>query len=310
MGPGVNFGNMLEAPQEGEWGLRVESAHIDAAWQAGFRTVRLPVRWSNHAAANYPYAVDPAFMARVTSVVDALLGKGFYVVLNLHHHRQLDGDTLDPGEFAVDDNVLEARFVGIWNQIARQLAAKSPKLIFELYNEPHGRLTAAAWNALARATLETVRLSNPTRLVALGPTSHSNASALGTLALPNDRNLMATFHHYAPFDFTHQGAPWVSPALPVGLTCCNAAQLAEIETAFAQASVWSSVSGYPVFLGEFGAYSAADMASRVAYTRAVRQAANARQMPWAYWEFASHFGIYDPATGLFRTELTAALVGP
>src|SRR5690349_22360861 len=51
LGRGVNYGNMLEAPREGDWGLSVREEFIDATAGAGFASVRLPVRWSNHAAA-------------------------------------------------------------------------------------------------------------------------------------------------------------------------------------------------------------------------------------------------------------------
>jgi endoglucanase len=51
------------------------------------------------------------------------------------------------------------------------------------------------------------------------------------------------------------------------------------------------------------------MASRVNYTRLVRQTAAQANMPWVYWEFGSAFGVYDPVTNAFRPELLNALVG-
>src|SRR5215217_4154605 len=73
IGRGVNFGNMLEAPTEGAWGLTVTDDLIDKASAAGFTSVRLPVRWSNHAGTEAPFTIDAAFMTRVESVVDRLL---------------------------------------------------------------------------------------------------------------------------------------------------------------------------------------------------------------------------------------------
>jgi endoglucanase len=67
IGRGVNFGNMLDAPTEGAWGLTVTSDFIDKASAAGFTSVRVPVRWSNHASANAPFTIDGAFMNRVDS---------------------------------------------------------------------------------------------------------------------------------------------------------------------------------------------------------------------------------------------------
>src|SRR5262245_10372185 len=140
IGRGVNFGNMLDAPTEGAWGLTVTDDFIDKAAAAGFTSVRLPVRWSNHASTAAPFTIDGAFMTRVDSVVDKLLAKGFVVVLNMHHYRQLDGDRLDGGEFAVADAAVDVRFVMLWEQLATHFQGHGARLVFELYNEPHGRL--------------------------------------------------------------------------------------------------------------------------------------------------------------------------
>jgi endoglucanase len=60
---GINFGNMLDAPTEGAWGVRVEESYLDLVGERGFTSaVRLPVRWSNH--------------AKVDHVVDSLLSRG------------------------------------------------------------------------------------------------------------------------------------------------------------------------------------------------------------------------------------------
>lgn len=309
IGRGVNFGNMLEAPTEGAWGLSVTDDFIDKAAAAGFTAVRLPVRWSNHAGADAPFTIDPTFLARVESVVDRLLAKNLVVVLNVHHYRQLDGDPLDAGEFAVADSVVDLRFVVLWEQIATRFRGRGPRLVFELYNEPHGRLNGEPWNVLAARALAVVRRTNPDRAVVIGP-GHWNAVAdLRLLRMPNDANLIATVHNYAPFSFTHQGAEWVSPVLPVGVTCCSAAQVAEMTAPLDAATSWSAAVRYPVYVGEFGAYGTADVASRVAFNRAMRAAMEARGMTWTYWEFAAGFGVYDPAARSVRRPLLDSLLG-
>lgn len=310
IGRGVNFGNMLEAPTEGAWGLTVTDDFIDQAAGAGFTAVRLPVRWSNHASADAPFTIDPTFMARVDSVVDRLLAQHLVVVVNMHHDRQLDGDPRDAGEFAVADSVVDLRFVVLWEQIATHFRARGPRLVFELYNEPHGRLNGEPWNVLAARALGVVRRTNPDRAVVIGPTHWNSASDLRLLKVPNDANLIATIHNYAPFSFTHQGAAWVSPVLPVGVTCCSAAQVAEMTTPLDVAQAWSAAAHYPVYVGEFGAYSKADGASRVTFARTMRGAMEARGMRWTYWEFASGFGVYDPVALTFRRPLLDALLGP
>jgi endoglucanase len=309
IGRGVNFGNMFEAPTEGAWGLTVTDDFIDKATGAGFASVRLPVRWSNHAGAQAPFTIDPAFMARVASVVDKLLAKNVVVVLNMHHYRQLDGDPLDAGESAVAGGVVDVRFVMLWDQIATYFQGRGPRLVFELYNEPHGRMNGEPWNVLAARALRVVRRTNPDRIVVIGPTSWNSASDLRLLKMPNDANLIATVHNYNPFRFTHQGAEWVTPVLPTGVTCCSAAQAAEMTAPLDVAKSWSAATRYPVFVGEFGAYSKADSASRVDFDRTMRQAMESRGMSWAYWEFASGFGVYDPTTRTFHQGLLDSLLG-
>lgn len=63
-----------------------------------------------------------------------------------------------------------------------------------------------------------------------------------------------------------------------------------------------------MWLGEFGVNSAADTASRAAWTRAVRAEAEGRGMAWAYWEFGSGFGVYDRTAGAWNEPLKQALI--
>ena len=310
IGRGVNFGNMLEAPTEGAWGLTVTDDFIDKAAAAGFTAVRLPVRWSNHASVDAPFTIDPAFMTRVQSIVDKLLAKGLVVILNMHHYRQLDGDPVDQGELPVANAAVDVRFVMLWDQIARAFQARGSRLVLELYNEPHGRLNGEPWNVLAARALGIVRKSNPDRIVVIGPTSWNGAGDLAKLKIPNDANLIATVHNYAPFTFTHQGAEWINPVLPVGVTCCNASQQAEMTAPLDVAKTWATAKQYPVFVGEFGAYSKGDETSRITFNRTMRSAMEARGMTWAYWEFAAGFGVYDPVKLEFRQALLGSLLGP
>src|SRR5262249_30726318 len=189
IGRGVNFGNMLEAPTEGAWGLSVTDDFINKAAAAGFTAVRLPVRWSNHANADAPFTIDAAFLSRVESIVDKLLAKNLVVVLNMHHYHQLDGDPLDAGEFPVAEGVVDVRYVMLWEQIATRFQSRGARLVLELYNEPHGRINGEPWNVLAARALGVVRKTNPNRVVVIGPTSWNGAGDLKLLKLPNDANL-------------------------------------------------------------------------------------------------------------------------
>ena len=299
---GVNFGNMLDAPSEGAWTLRVDDRLIDLVGpRDGGRiaSVRLPVRWSNHAGADAQARIDPAFMARVDDVVRRLLARGVPVVLDMHHYRQLDGDALDPGEAAVPDALVERRFLAMWQQIAEHFRDAPATLALELYNEPHGRLTAR-WNDLMSRGVRLVRQSNPTRVLVVGPTQWNSARGLATFVMPPDANLVLTVHHYDPFSFTHQGAPWIQPMLPLGLGCCSAQQIADVRGPLDLAQRFGERTGYPVYVGEFGAFETVAPDDRNRYTRLMRDEMERRGMTWTYWELAGGFGFVDPATGRIR----------
>jgi endoglucanase len=315
MGQGINLGNMLETPlAKGEWGVPADAAtdfqrYVDLAADAGFTHVRMPVRWSSHASTDAAGTLDPAFAARVDAMVDRALARGLYVVLNMHHYRQLEGGKLDQGEPSLNDDVVVPRFLAMWRQIAQRYAGKSDKLLFEVYNEPSGKLNST-WNSLFANALKEIRSSNPTRIVVVGPVKWNNPEALDGLELPPDPNLLVTVHSYDPFAFTHQGADWVSPRLPTGVECCDDAQESRLLRGFEAVDRWRVDHKYSVYLGEFGAYSVAPEASRITYMKMVREAAQARGMPWAYWELASGFGVYDPVANTWRKPLLEALLPP
>jgi len=302
---GVNFGNMLEAPTEGAWGVRLESSYIDLI-EGKFDTVRVPIRWSNHAAASADATIDEVFFKRVEGVVNDLLKKDVYVIINMHHYRQLFGSSLHPNEFAVAEDVVEARFLNMWRQISERFKDKSPKLLFELLNEPHGKINISRWNILSQKVLDVVRKANPTRTVLTGPLGN-NPRYLPNLIMPKDENLIVAIHSYSPFFFTHQGITYLPMDMPTGVTCCDVEQRNEITTQLDGAIRWNNASGYPLHLGEFGSFVKADMNSRVEYTKFMRRALDGRGIGWTYWEFASNFGIYNPWKKEWRTPLSEVL---
>ncbi|AEG92121.1 glycoside hydrolase family 5 protein [Ramlibacter tataouinensis] len=307
LGRGINLGNMLEAPREGDWGIRLEPGFIDIAARH-FQTVRLPVRWTNHAAPTADATIDEAFARRVDGVVDALLAKGVYVILNVHHYSQIHGDQPHQHEFTVDPALLETRLVNIWRQLGQRYQNRSPRLLFELLNEPHGRLDGEPWNQLIPQALAAVRATNPERPVLVGPSYWNNVRDLPKLRLPRDRNLIVAIHTYEPFNFTHQGVSW-RPDLRTGQTCCDSRQRREMADPFEKAERWNREQGYPLHLGEFGAHSAGEMGSRAEYTRLVRDEAERRGIGWTYWEFGSEFaGVWSPETRGWVEPIRRALL--
>ncbi|HEY2148312.1 MAG TPA: cellulase family glycosylhydrolase, partial [Pirellulales bacterium] len=80
-GRGINLGNALEAPHEGDWGVKLKESYFESIASAGFNSVRIPVRLSAHAAQSPPYAIDEKFFDRVDWAVDQALKRKLSVVL-------------------------------------------------------------------------------------------------------------------------------------------------------------------------------------------------------------------------------------
>ena len=209
LGKGVNFGNMLEAPFEGAWELTVEPEFFTRVVEAGFDHIRLPVSWTYHALTEPPYTVDLEFFDRIDEVLAMAEAVDVKVILNDHHHDELDENPIAESP----------RFLAIWDQIATRYADRGDWLLFEILNEPHGMFTQnpELWNALQSDTLDIIRATNPTRKVLIAPVDYNSINKLELLEIPDDSNLIASVHYYAPFDFTHQGAPWINPLPPTGV---------------------------------------------------------------------------------------------
>jgi endoglucanase len=296
---GVNVGNAFDWLSDHGDRLRIEGRHFDVIAAAGFDTVRLPVRWSGHAATTPPFTIDGEFFDAVDETVDRALARGLEVVVDLHHYDELCADPAGHAD----------RFVALWSQIAERWADRPPTVHFELLNEPRLPMTAGEWNRLLVAALGVVRRSNPDRVVVAGPAAMNVIDALADLDLPDDDRLIVTIHYYEPFAFTHQGAPWCPGADGwVGTRWGSPADRDAVRADLERLAAWAVDRNLRVFIGEFGTYERADPSDRVAWTTHVRTAAEALDMAWCYWDFATDFGAYDPATDTWRQPLRAALL--
>ena len=301
LGRGINLGNALEAPREGAWGFTLKPEYFQQIKQAGFNSVRIPIRWSAHAQEQSPYEVDQGFFRRVDWAIEQALSNGLAVVINVHHYEEL----------CREPNKHLPRLVALWKQIATRYHNQPERLFFEILNEPHDPLTDERWQGMVPPLLGVIRESNPQRVVIIGPGHWNNLQHLDKLELPApDRHLIVTFHYYSPFEFTHQGAEWVAGSNRwKGRTWKGTPQEEEVlRKDFVKVAAWSKKHGRPIFLGEFGAYSAADMESRARWTHAVAREAERRGFSWCYWEFGSGFGVYDPAARAWRQPLLRALL--
>ncbi len=300
LGRGINLGNIFEAPSEGEWGNPWDPDFCRIIAELGFDHIRVPVRWEPRSMEQPPYTIDASFLERIKGVVDTALEQGLHVIINMHHHSRLLNDP--EGQ--------KQRFLSQWEQIAGYFSHYPDSLLFEVFNEPHGDFTPEMWNRFFPEALTRIRATNPGRIVLVGTAEWGGLGGLRHLKIPDDERLILTIHYYNPFRFTHQGASWSSGADAWLGTRWNDTEEERraVEDDFKPALEFSRRHNIPVHIGEFGAYSRADMDSRVRWTTFVSRFFEQQGFSWAYWEFSAGFGIYDRNRGRLRQELADALL--
>lgn len=107
---------------------------------AGFQGVRLPVTWAYHFVLDSPtWAVDDAWLQRVSDVIDMITERGFYAIVNVHHDSWIWADVTVPG---ANVTMIEEKFYRLWYQIGTKLACKTNRVAFEPINEPPGMTRA------------------------------------------------------------------------------------------------------------------------------------------------------------------------
>lgn len=303
LGRGINMGNTFEAPSEEAWGNPWKPEYFRIMADLGFDHVRLPVRWEpqDRSMSEAPYTISADFLERIKTVVDKALEEGLMIIINMHHHEALYSDTEGQKE----------RFLSQWSQIAEYFKDYPAELLFEVLNEPHGNLTPQLWNSFFSDALEVIRETNPDRMVLMGTADYGGLGGLPYIQLPDDENIILTVHYYNPFQFTHQGADWAGEESKNWLGTQwydTEAERQTVENEFQALLNFSETNNIPVHIGEFGAYSAADMESRARWTNFLARWFEQQGFSWAYWEFSAGFGIYNPDTEEFYQPLVDALL--
>ena len=300
LGRGVNLGNALEGPQEGDWGVTLQEEYFQLIKIAGFDAVRIPIRWSTHAAETAPFTISPSFFERVDWAIEQSLSRDLVTVINVHHYEEI---MQNPAQH-------EERLLALWQQIADHYKEYPADLLFEVLNEPTGELGSTEWNRLLVKAIDIIRQTNPDRNLIVGPADWNSIDALGSLELSDDGRLIVTVHYYNPFHFTHQGAEWASGSDAwLGRTWQGTVME---EQAVARdldlAAAWAEANNRPIYLGEFGAYNKADLDSRARWTAYVARQAEERGMSWAWWEFCAGFGVFDKGRDQWNEEIREALI--
>ena len=326
MAPGWNLGDALESiPKETSWGNPVTTdALLRSVRAAGFKSVRIPVAWSQYA--DTDNRVDPKWMAHVTDIVKKARTAGLYAIVNIHW----DGGWMQP-TYAQQAKV-NAKLSKLWTQIATNFKGFDDHLLFAGTNEvmvtgvyrPPTSENAAVQNGFNQVFVDAVRATggrNATRfLIVQGYNTNIDYALTSNAKLPKDTTagrLMMEVHYYDPYDFTINEKSgiwqWGSKATDSAATETWAnepyvdAQFQKMKSAFVDR-------GVPVILGEYASAVKPRFPGMRRYCvywdeYVTRSAVKHGLVPF-FWDAGGPGGLFNRATGAQQDpEVIKAIVG-
>lgn len=295
----MNIGNALDAPRDMKWDVEMQYYYFDVIKKAGFDAVRLPVRFSDYAKNEQEYRLDEEFMKKVDSYVDYALKDDLYVILDFHHFIEI----MDTPE-----NYKEC-YLKIWNQLSERYKDYSDKLMFELLNEPKDNLKGDLWNEYLKEGVSVIREKNKKRKIIVGPDNYYSVYSLDHLVIPEDDNIIVSFHYYEPNEVTFQGSPNHAGFEDMSNIKWNGTDEEKeyLESRFKMAREYAEKHKVPVFLGEFGVNKNAPEETRIKWTEAVKDEASKNKFAYGYWELCSEFGIYDAENNKWNDSILNTL---
>ena len=101
--------------------------------RSGFQTVRINLHGLRYVEGD---RIEPAWLATLDWAVEGALAAGLMVILGLHDFTKV---AEDPAGF-------KPRILTSWRVISHRYREAPSELVFELLNEPNGRLTPTLWN--------------------------------------------------------------------------------------------------------------------------------------------------------------------
>jgi endoglucanase len=306
MAPGWNLGNSFDAtPNETSWGNPTPTqALINAVHAAGFKTLRLPVTWTNHIGSAPSYTIDSAWMSKVKQTAQWAIDAGMYVFLNTHHEADGNGGWVTFPSATSDAQNVATEVTAVWSQMATTFKSFDARLMFECFNEPNeagGGNTAQAQtdlNLYLEACFKAIRDTggaNATRMVMIQPVGASpiqaGIQAMQKVSFINDPNLVISLHTYYPTNFGLSTTPYAWG---------SASDYTSMQSSISQQiRVWLPTQ--VIFIGEWGSMEAQAISNRAAHALAYAQDTTTAAIVPIWWDNggsgSESFALFDRNTG-------------
>ena len=212
LGKGINLGNSWDGDGrnclDDCWSNPIADGDFKIIKDAGFNSIRLPVRWQRDSDRN-THTVNPDILAGVKEDVSLAIEQGLAVVLDFHHYVELNtlagGAHRGRGDSVALFQAEKEHFVALWKQIATEFNTFSDTMIvFDILNEPTIPNEDMVNDVLLSA-YQAIRAVAKNKTIMFESNKASKFEQLPILKLPPDGNIIYSGHYYEPYTFSHQG---------------------------------------------------------------------------------------------------------
>lgn len=330
LGKGINLGNSWESDgkDDGGWSNPIKDEDFRIIKEAGFNSIRLPVRWQKNS--NYEtHTVDPNRLAGVKEDVALAIEQGLVVLLDFHHYIELNrlgggAHRERPDTVALFQKEKE-HFIALWSQIATEFNAFPDSMIaFDILNEP----TIPNENLVNEVLLgayEAIRAAAPNKTIMFESYLAAKFAQISILKLPADGNIIYSGHYYEPYTFSHQGHSYDCLGDAAYLNMAESDFRGYVDTAKALFPDVNGVDHIPMNIGEFGisggtsrankSHCKADQSlpsaeAKARWAKETVAAAKKYDMSFHYWGFTyvGGFEAYDRQNNVWYSGFPNALI--
>ena len=334
LGKGINLGNSWDSknysgdipdepynygygdPLDDGWSNPIEDGDFKIIKEAGFNSVRIPVRWQLHSDP-VAHTVSPERLSGVKEDIALAIQEGLAVVVDFHWYAELmeaaNNFHKNPVEYTTIYENEKTHFFSLWNQISAELNVfPDSMLVLEILNEPT-MINADILNDLLLGAYSIIRANAPNKTIMFESNQSSKFYQLELLKLPQDGNIIYSGHYYEPYTFTHEGH---------GYSCVgdesyeNAANTDLLKYVTMAQKFYPDINGsyIPLNMGEFGVSRTScgeknpSNKNFLLWNSKTIKAAEKYGMSWHYWCFTKCGGFesYDRSTNSWIANMTNA----
>lgn len=279
---------------------------VDILQKAGYDSIRLNVSWTPHMN-DKTFIIDKEWLDEVQKIVDYILKKDMYVILNTHYdylgHSWVGDHWTDNWMSKEYEDYVNTRFTAMWKQIATKFNKYGDKLLFEMANEMDEEYNTGTSleervsrvNIMNELFVNTVRATggnNNKRFLNIASVGE-NAGYLEYLELPKDDRLIAQVHYY----FTPSDMVWgwneetnsIDHSRNQGTwkwSNNDEKDVQAIDSVFEKIKNFQDKTGVPVILGEWGSTENYPLKDRTNMAEYILSKAKLLGVPCFWWEAA------------------------